>query len=233
MTTRTAAQSEASRRNGARSDGPATPEGKAASAQNARSHGLCAKFRIARHEDTPAFLKLLAGLCAAYRPSDVQEHELVRAIALASWQARRAQELDAQFWCWQSEVIAEDDFRHLRQIEANGRAGVCSLDTVMRYDARAETARARAMRDMADYRSKHLPKEESEPSPEPSPATSSSDRPIANTNEPETAPVSPGTNEPEPPPAPPTGGLAGPKHLDHARTNPGIAASGSSLVLPG
>ena len=207
MTTRTAAQIEASRTSGARSQGPVTPEGKAASAQNARSHGLCAKFRVAYYEDTPAFLEILAGLRTAYRPSDAQEHELVRAIALASWQVRRAQELDMQFWCWHSEPNVEDEFRHLRQIEANGRARICSLDTIMRYQARAETARTRAMRDLATYRSKHPHRDEGQPSPEPVPAA-----PIANTNEPghganrtnepETTPIPPGTNEPEPPAEP-------------------------------
>ncbi|WP_027132754.1 hypothetical protein [Geminicoccus roseus] len=56
---RSPAQIEAARRNGARSRGPATEEGKAASARNALRHGLCAReIRVLAGEDAEAYERL-------------------------------------------------------------------------------------------------------------------------------------------------------------------------------
>ncbi len=55
------ARAEASRRNGAKSRGPKTPEGKAHSAQNALKHGLRArKYVVLPDEDAAAFQTLEA-----------------------------------------------------------------------------------------------------------------------------------------------------------------------------
>jgi hypothetical protein len=56
-------RTEASRRNGAKSRGPETREGKAGSAQNALKHGLCAETFVALgEEDQAAFDALEATL---------------------------------------------------------------------------------------------------------------------------------------------------------------------------
>src|SRR5690349_21319968 len=64
--TPTPAQSEASRLNGARGHGPATPEGKARSALNGMRHGLRgATFALLPDEDPAAWAAVLAGYPAA------------------------------------------------------------------------------------------------------------------------------------------------------------------------
>ncbi|WP_191060865.1 hypothetical protein [Geminicoccus harenae] len=57
------AQIEASRRNGARSRGPASPEGRAIAARNALRHGLCARtIRVLPAEDEASFHRLRTAL---------------------------------------------------------------------------------------------------------------------------------------------------------------------------
>jgi len=57
------AQIEASRRNGARSRGPASPEGKAVAARNGLRHGLCARtVRVLPAEDEASFQRLRTSL---------------------------------------------------------------------------------------------------------------------------------------------------------------------------
>ena len=69
MTVRTAAQAAASRTNGACSSGPATTEGKAASAQNASRHGLCSKARrYLPGEDPAEFTAKRDALLAQHAP---------------------------------------------------------------------------------------------------------------------------------------------------------------------
>jgi hypothetical protein len=63
------ARAAASRKNGAKSRGPKTPEGKARSAQNALKHGLRAqKYVVLPDEDAAAFEALEAALMEELAP---------------------------------------------------------------------------------------------------------------------------------------------------------------------
>jgi hypothetical protein len=65
------ARAAASRRNGARSKGPTTPEGKARSAQNALTHGLCADNYLVSAEEEDVYEALEAALLDELAPEGV------------------------------------------------------------------------------------------------------------------------------------------------------------------
>ncbi len=86
---RSQAQIEASRRNGAKSRGPITPEGKAISSQNALRHGKTAKGVLLTSEDHAAFQKLAAAYYEKFRPADDVERDIVNEMITAQWCRRR------------------------------------------------------------------------------------------------------------------------------------------------
>ena len=83
-------QLEAARRNGARSRGPKTPEGKARSAMNGFKHGRYAKLAcVLRGENKDAFHDLLQSLIRRFQPADEAELNLVRSLASIDWRLAR------------------------------------------------------------------------------------------------------------------------------------------------
>jgi len=85
---RSPAQSEASRRNGARSRGPVTAEGKARASRNALRHGLCSTRSLAPGEDAAALAALRADLLDEAAPRSRLEALLLERLALTFWKAR-------------------------------------------------------------------------------------------------------------------------------------------------
>jgi hypothetical protein len=86
------ARAEASRRNGAKSKGPKTPEGKARSAQNALKHGFRAqKDMVLQGEDAAEFAALEAALMEELAPEGALQSVLAQRVVAAAWRlARRA-----------------------------------------------------------------------------------------------------------------------------------------------
>jgi hypothetical protein len=84
-----AAQSAASRLNGAASAGPATPEGKARSALNGTRHNLHGPFRLLAGEDEAAFEALRADLRGRHAPAGEAEAHWCDELARAYWRQRR------------------------------------------------------------------------------------------------------------------------------------------------
>jgi hypothetical protein len=97
------ARAEASRRNGARSRGPQTPEGKARSAQNALKHGLRAeKHVVLPHEDAAEFAELEAAMVAELAPVGALQTVLARRVAVAAWRLARADRLEVELFAERS-----------------------------------------------------------------------------------------------------------------------------------
>src|ERR671922_1015886 len=86
---RTPAQIEASRRNGAKSRGPNTPEGKAIAAANSLRHGLTARALLLTNEDPELYHKLAQAYYDKFQPIDDVERDLVDEMVNSKWRQRR------------------------------------------------------------------------------------------------------------------------------------------------
>ena len=85
-TTSKLTRSEQSRINGAKSKGPVTAAGKAISSANALKHGFAATINVVLTiEDEPAFHEHLAGVRAAFNPTNYFEQTLIDQLANISW----------------------------------------------------------------------------------------------------------------------------------------------------
>ena len=92
---RSPAQIAASRRNGARSNGPVTPAGKARASRNALKHGLCAMRHLVLEDEVPDDLEaLIAHLAAEVGAASEIEARLARRLAIAFWKGERAERIE-------------------------------------------------------------------------------------------------------------------------------------------
>ena len=88
------ARAAASRRNGAKSRGPKTSQGKARSAHNALKHGLrAATFVVGGDESAEEFAALESALIEELAPDGALQGLLARRIARAAWRLERAERL--------------------------------------------------------------------------------------------------------------------------------------------
>jgi hypothetical protein len=87
---RTERQKNASRTNGAQSNGPVTGEGKLRSSQNSTTHGIFSKKVIIEGESDEEFQQLAESINARWSPATEEEQEAVRELILLRWRIRRA-----------------------------------------------------------------------------------------------------------------------------------------------
>ena len=100
-------QIRANQENGRRSNGPATPEGLAASSRNALKHGLCSRSVLLPEEDPDAFHELLASLHIEHQPVGAHEEYLVRQMAVSQWRMDRLQRIEAGLLASRLETIRD------------------------------------------------------------------------------------------------------------------------------
>jgi hypothetical protein len=122
------ARAEASRRNGAKSKGPKTPEGKARSAQNALKHGLRAqKCVVLPGERESAFAAFEAALLEELAPQGALQSVLAHRVVAASWRLARSERLEAELFA----RMMDGGSMGLALIrDCNGAR---SFDTLLRY----------------------------------------------------------------------------------------------------
>jgi hypothetical protein len=85
----TQAQIDAARRNGAKSHGPKTPEGKAISSMNALRHGMTAQAILLTNENSEAFQTLAAAYYEKFQPADDVKRDLIDEMVVSRWRQRR------------------------------------------------------------------------------------------------------------------------------------------------
>jgi hypothetical protein len=123
------ARAAASRRNGARSRGPKTCEGKTRSAQNALKHGMRAqKCIVLPGERAAAFEAFEAELMAELAPEGALQTVLAQRVVAASWRLARAERLEA-------ELFAQNmlDGGGLGRALIRDGNGPRAFDTLLRY----------------------------------------------------------------------------------------------------
>jgi hypothetical protein len=136
------ARAEASRRNGAKSSGPKTPEGKARAAQNALKHGLRAqKYLVLPEEDAAEFAALEAALVEELAPVGTLQTLLARRVAVAAWRLERADRLEAEVLEFRSYEGANSGLALIR--DGNGTR---SFETLLRYRGAAMAEFWRALK---------------------------------------------------------------------------------------
>ena len=128
------ARAEASRRNGAKSKGPKTAEGKARSAQNALKHGLRAqKHMVLPGEDAAEFAALEAALIEELAPEGALEAALARRVVAATWRLERAERIEAELFARKMESPFGGRDSDLGLALIRDCNGARAFDTLVRY----------------------------------------------------------------------------------------------------
>src|SRR5437016_4878458 len=136
---------QASRANGAKSFGPATPEGLQIAARNALRHGLTAQTVVLTNESATRFEQLLDYYVKEFDPRTEVEMDFVEEMAVAKWRQRRAWSIETA--TMDLEMDQQDPelakkyerldhpTRLVVALESLGRRGT-SLHTIGRYETR-------------------------------------------------------------------------------------------------
>ena len=136
------ARAEASRKNGAKSRGPKTPEGKARSAHNALKHGMRAqKYVVLPEEDADEFAGLEAALFTELAPVGALQAVLARRVAVAAWRLARADRIEADLFEERNIPGGSPGLAMIR--DGNGTR---SFETLLRYRGAAMAEFWRALR---------------------------------------------------------------------------------------
>jgi hypothetical protein len=157
------ARAEASRRNGAKSCDPKTPEGKARSAQNALRHGLRAqKHVVLPGESATEFAALEAALMEELAPEGALQSVLAQRVVAAAWRLERDERIEAGLFG-----------HHLRGERNLGLALIRdgnsprAFDTLLRYHGTTLAELWRALRTLKALQAEQAARPEPAVTPEP------------------------------------------------------------------
>src|SRR5258705_166343 len=109
-------KSESAKLNGAKSGGPKTPEGRAASSMNSLKHGLTAKTLVLQNESSDQFTEMLNSYFDYLDPQNQVEVDLVADIVAARWRLRRIWRYETALIDIEMDAQAPDFEKKVRQI---------------------------------------------------------------------------------------------------------------------
>ena len=150
-------RSEAARRNGARSRGPVTPEGKLASAQNSLKHGLFASSVTIDGESTEAFTDLHASVFERLHPDGPLELALAENMVMCRWRLMR-------LWAMEKSALNHEMRKQAAANQAEDKPTCAalayraltdetnSLDNLSRYETRFDRQFSRALQRFNELR---------------------------------------------------------------------------------
>ncbi len=147
-------QLEANQRNAQLSTGPKTPEGKAASARNAATHGLSSVFQVLAHEGQSDFDEMLAAYQTEFAPQTENERFLVQQLTQARWKMSRIERYQALAFdqLLDSEI---DELNPEARLVAKLAEKTKDLPALLhRYAVSAERSYHRAVRDLTQARTR-------------------------------------------------------------------------------
>ena len=212
-------QSQTARANGAKSHGPVTPEGRAASSRNSLRHGFTAKSVVLPTESSEAFQELLDSYIDQFHPQGGVEMDLIQAMAAARWRLQRMCSIETALLS--TEIVRrnediDEEFENMRDVDR--LAWVFqkladhgpTLALLMRYEGALNRSYDRAFKQLLLLQSPRRRPQPNEPKPHPAPAVTP--RIIS----PIPAPPVPRADHPESessPPFPATPILAGPEPI--------------------
>ena len=190
------ARREAARRNGAKSRGPVTPEGKAISARNNTTHGLAVRSTVLPWESQAAALALFATLTQQYKPATGAESDMIEMLAVHQWQQLRAFSIQ-QGLLKNAECKTEDAFRkEFANADRDSRTAetfryVATTDSAfrlaLRYAAEARLAFSSKLKELERTQAARDPQPDPDPDPpqppetEPEPENQAEPKPAAQT----------------------------------------------------
>ena len=162
---RTLQQIQASRDNGAQSQGPKTTEGKQKSALNHTLHGLTASTAVLTTESKDRFEQFLASFLETFQPNSIAEYTCVEEMAMAKWRLRRSIAFETAHLDHELAATQQDHAEKYAQIDLTTR-GALAMDSLLaksggfrhltRYEASHRRAFRRAYEELIAIRNEKL-----------------------------------------------------------------------------
>jgi len=200
-TTTDSLKSETARANGAKSHGPVTPEGRAASSRNSLRHGLTAKSVVLPTESSEDFQALLDSYIDQFRPQGGVETDLIQAMAAARWRLQRMCGIETALLSTEIVRRNEDIDEEFENMHAVDRLAWVfqkladhgqTLALLMLYEGALNRSFDRAFKQLLLLQSAHPRPQPNEPNPsQTAPRVEPPDEPFQNQpNEPKPSPSS-------------------------------------------
>src|SRR5437868_5116294 len=147
----TKGQIAANRRNAQHSTGPRTPEGKARTAQNARTHGLMSGELLTPFEEEDVLLSHAKAIQQHYAPQSEPECILVEQIIAATWRLRRIRRIETRHYRHRAQDLREnrertgDQYDDETQVFRDDWNGAKFLDNLGRHEPPLDRSFYRAL----------------------------------------------------------------------------------------